>query len=284
MLDFHRLFRSRLPSGATACTISPPGQAPLQISGVAAADPFIFGRLAQGMPFEPHVLTTLGKLIAQGDTALDVGANIGWFSLYMSRQTGPRGQVIALEPARDNLLLLRHNLRQNAIRNVRVVAAAAGARRGHAWLRLSRENAGDHRIGGQPGKPDTARIKMVALDDLVLPSGPVVMKMDVQGAESFVLDGAARILARERLRLITEFWPFGLLDCGASPAALVDKLARHFQRFWVLFQEHPPREVTPSELLRMAGEGLSPATQMFTDVVCLRSNDAAGIAQMASLY
>ncbi len=114
------------------------------------------------------------------------------------------GQVIALEPARDNLLLLRHNLRQKcdperfALSPLRQVRGGA-----HAWLRLSRENAGDHRIGGQPGKPDTARIKMVALDDLVLPSGPVVMKMDVQGAESFVLDGAARILARERLRLIT---------------------------------------------------------------------------------
>jgi len=280
MLRLRRLFVGRLPLGARSVTIRPPGQEPVQLSGLAAGDPFIFGQLARGEPFEPHVLITLGQLIVPGATVLDVGANLGWFSLYMSRQTGPCGNVIAIEPGPDNLLLLRHNLRANGARNVRVVAAAAGAARGPAWLRISNENAGDHRITRRPDGARTVRIKAVTLDELAVPPGPVVVKMDVQGAEPFVLDGAAALLARNDVRLVTEFWPFGLVDCGTSPAALIDALVRHFQRFWVLFQDQLPYEVTPAKLLKMADAGLAPATQMFTDVVCLRAADTEGISRM----
>jgi len=120
----------------------------------------------------------------------------------------------------------------------------------------------------------------VTLDGLSVPPGPLVIKLDVQGAEPFVLQGAVGLLARPQLRLITEFWPHGLVDCQTSPAALLDLLAPHFQHFWALFQDRLPWKVTISQLMDLVAGGLAPHMQLFTDVICLRADDAEGIARM----
>jgi FkbM family methyltransferase len=272
-----------LPRGAETCEVTPPGIAPLRITGLPAGDPHIYGRLRQGDLFEPHILAALRKLIAPGGTVLDVGANIGWFTLCMRHLAGRTGTVVAIEPDPTNLRLLRHNLRRNrAAAAVRVVAAAAGAQPGATLLRRSTSNAGDHRVGGQAGDANTIAVRVVALDSLAHLCGslPLVVKIDTQGAETGILEGAATLLRRHPARAIIEFWPFGLVDCGSSPDALVAEITRHFDRLWVLFQHQKPQPVTPDELLHMAATNLSPKTEMFADIVALRTGDAEAVASM----
>src|SRR5580765_3207524 len=64
--------------------------------------------------------------VTRGATVVDVGANVGYNTVYASRLVGPAGHVIAIEPAADNARLLRDNLTANAITNVVVHQAAAG--------------------------------------------------------------------------------------------------------------------------------------------------------------
>lgn len=66
------------------------------------------------------------EVVRQGDTVLDVGANIGYNTVYLSRAVGPSGRVIAIEPAHDNLEVLRQQLAANGLSNVTVYSVAAG--------------------------------------------------------------------------------------------------------------------------------------------------------------
>lgn len=75
--------------------------------------------------------------LAPGDVVIDVGGRRGFFSVLAGARVGPRGRILALEPAQENLALLRENLRRNRLRNVTVVPAAAAARAGRAPLHLA---------------------------------------------------------------------------------------------------------------------------------------------------
>ncbi len=275
-----RLWRAAFPRHDTA-GITVPGVGPLAISGCAAADPFIFGRLQRGEMFEPHILAGLAALIAPGATVIDVGANIGLFTLCAARLAGPQGRVLAVEPEAGNVRLLRRNIRQNGIRHVRVLAAAASRHEGTARLGLSQANAGDHRLASQSRQAGIA-VRTLRLDDLVRePRGLLVLKLDIQGSEVAALSGAARLLAGSAtVRVLAEFWPHGLVDCGSSADALVSLLEHHFQRFWILWSHCGPLPITPAGLRHAAATNLAPATEMFADIVALRASDTAGIAAM----
>jgi FkbM family methyltransferase len=284
-----RLFRERLTLGAPrgeTVRIDVAGIGPLAITGDPATDPFIFGRLQGGAMFEPHILAALAALITPGATFVDVGANIGLFAICGSRLAGPTGRLVAIEPDPANLRLLRHNLRQNGVRRAQLHACAAGDSAGSAMLCRSAENAGDHRVGSQSQRADLVAVRTDRLDRLVPPGGiaPLVVKIDVQGSEPLVLRGMEGLHDRGApLRLVAEYWPFGLLDCGGAAEDFVAPLARRFDRFWALWQHCPPVPATPDDLLHMAHTNIAPATRMFTDIVALQATDSAGIAAMNTL-
>ena len=76
--------------------------------------------------YETREIDLLCSFVKPGDCVLDVGANIGLYSLALSRAVGPSGRVIAVEPDPDNLALLRRNLQANGCTNVTVVEEALG--------------------------------------------------------------------------------------------------------------------------------------------------------------
>src|ERR1019366_3705525 len=80
--------------------------------------------------FEPRETRLLRDLLAPGDTFIDVGAHIGWFTTVAARRVGGAGQVVACEPYPSNAVMLKGNLARNDCKNVRVVEAALGSRPG----------------------------------------------------------------------------------------------------------------------------------------------------------
>jgi FkbM family methyltransferase len=171
--------------------------------------------------FEPWETELVKAELRPGDTVLDVGANIGYYTLLFARLVGPRGKVYAFEPDPDNFALLSHNVRLNGYRNVVLVNKAVSDRPGAARLFLSDSNTGDHRIydscDGRPSLP----IETTDLDSFFRAFKGYFdfIKFDIQGAEWAALQGMKGILARhDRLKMVTEFWPFGLKRYGASAA------------------------------------------------------------------
>jgi FkbM family methyltransferase len=130
----------------------------------------------------------------------DVGANVGFFTLLAARAVGSAGTVVAFEPAPNALALLRRHLALNPRPNIQLVAAAVGATSGTAAFHTSSASS----IGRLDAAGETM-VQVVALDDEIdngrLPI-PDVIKIDVEGFEAAVLDGARRLLATRGPALI----------------------------------------------------------------------------------
>ncbi|WP_328702987.1 FkbM family methyltransferase [Arenibaculum pallidiluteum] len=161
---------------------------------------------------EPE-LRELHRFVRPGDVFVDVGANIGLYSLKAARLAGPTGRVVAVEPGRTAADLLEENLALNRHANVAahvaVVRKALSDRSGEATL---------HHIaaGNDPqafslltdgSAPGAERVETTTLDALAAQLGlPRVdcVKIDVEGAEPLVIDGGREVLTRWRPTIIFE--------------------------------------------------------------------------------
>jgi FkbM family methyltransferase len=113
---------------------------------------------------------------------IDLGANIGVFSLIAARRLVPRGHVIAVEPNPAVFSVLQENVVANRLRNIEVVFAAAAAQTGAAGLHFAPHSMGATIVG--PTNGCSVTVPTVSLSDLVAKAGHVdLMKCDIEGAE-----------------------------------------------------------------------------------------------------
>ncbi|HEX4127232.1 MAG TPA: FkbM family methyltransferase [Acidimicrobiales bacterium] len=161
-----------------------------------AADAAVTPGLLSG-EYEVHLSAVFEKYCTTGMTVIDVGANIGYYSLLASRLVGPSGRVIALEPNSENCRLLLSSLRLNDITNVQLLPVAADTSTGWAYYSTHVGSNGGLIEGGELlSRPGTV-VPTFRLDELV--DGRVdLLKMDVEGAEGRVVRGATRIIERDR--------------------------------------------------------------------------------------
>jgi hypothetical protein len=80
--------------------------------------------LRGGNLYEPHIANLLVRVLGKGDVAVDVGGNIGFFTVLASILVGPAGRVVAFEPGTENLERLRANLALNDCKNVTIIEKA----------------------------------------------------------------------------------------------------------------------------------------------------------------
>jgi len=159
---------------------------------------------------------------------VDVGANIGYYSLIAADQLQGSGQVIAFEPDVRNFALLEKNLQENVLSGVRAVNAALSNKKAAGHLFLSDSNFGDHQIYDNGDNRPHQAIELLNggeyLSDKI--SHIDLLKIDTQGAEYGVIAGLMPLLRASgpRLSIIIEFWPFGLRRAGASAHQLLDLL------------------------------------------------------------
>jgi FkbM family methyltransferase len=184
-------------------------------------------KLCQDGSFE-HFETDLAlRDVAEGDVVVDVGANIGYYTLLFARRVGPGGHVYAFEPDPRNFELLRRNILQNGYTNVTCVPCAVSDCAGFGRLYRSADNRGDHRIYDSHDGREAIDTRCISLDDYFVGVNRAVnfIKMDIQGAEAQALRGMCRLLARSPgVRIVTEFWPRGMTLCGDDPRKFLDEL------------------------------------------------------------
>jgi FkbM family methyltransferase len=145
----------------------------------------------------------------RGATVVDVGANIGYNTVYAARRVTGTGRVIAIEPAPDNLAVLQRNIAVNNLHNVAVKAIAAGRDHGTRDFFLRGEISAVNSFFPEScyaAVTSVTPVTVAPLDDLV--DGDVALvKIDVEGAELDVLAGMPRLLRRPGLHLIVEWHP-----------------------------------------------------------------------------
>lgn len=171
---------------------------------------------------EASTLSPLRSIAVPGSTVIDVGANIGFFSVRFGRWVGPDGHVIAIEPEAQNMATLRRRVRRAGLQQtIDCVEAVAADRPGEMRLALQYQ-PGAHRIAAA-GKPVSA----VTLDDLTMnePRRVALIKIDVQGAEMMVLTGARRVIEMHRPAIIIEVDDHALQRFEASAREMITLFA-----------------------------------------------------------
>lgn len=183
---------------------------------------FAVGReLLDGRPYEPHIAATLTSFLSPGATFVDVGANIGVFSLMAASIVGSGGRVIAIEPNPSNCRLIGMGAHENGFTNVEIIPGAVGDEPKtlvFASLVGSNGIVGDPVLTGPPG-PGASLIRAETLNHLLAREPRVdFIKMDIEGAEHRALLGAREVIARHKPPIALEFTPLGLPTVsGATP-------------------------------------------------------------------
>ena len=160
--------------------------------------------------FEQSELAFVRHLVKPGDHVLDLGAHVGFFTIHLAALVGPAGTVTAFEPFEENAELLERSIRENGFGDrVRLERAAVSHSSGRVPLTFATEtlNSGGAFVvtdGRAVAGHAVRHVRGVALDDLALPRPIGFIKMDVEGAEPLVLEGAARLIAADRPVILSE--------------------------------------------------------------------------------
>jgi len=198
--------------------------------------------------FEAGPIERLQEFVPDGSVVIDVGANVGFFTLRFAQWVGG-GEVISIEPEDRNYQNLISALKRKGLfGRVRALKAVAAATAGRMFLEINHLHPADHKLS----RDDTGTVvDAVRLDDLVQNKRalrPSLVKIDVQGAEMLVLQGAPDILRLSGPALFVELQEEGLQKFGSSVSAILDHLSRSgYEPYW-LMRAGPHRKTSPAEI------------------------------------
>jgi FkbM family methyltransferase len=213
--------------------------------------------------YEPDVSMLLIQVLRAGDVVFDVGANCGYFSVLAGALVGRGGQVVALEAAPACIERLKVNVARNAFHHLDIVAKAASNRVGETVFHLNRDNSGGNALwdpGLWPdneksrGRPESITVPATTLDAEWRGRGlavPKLIKIDTEGAEQMVLEGARELLSARVPFVVAELHEFGLEKLGASQASL--RALMHgfgYSTFTLYFSGAMPKFIPGSSQIR----------------------------------
>ena len=183
-----------------------------------------------------HDLKIFKDNVKNGDNVVDLGANIGYFTLILAKLVGPTGKVFAFEPDPRNLTLLKKNIEYNNYKNVIIVPKAVSNVNDKCTLYVGQKTFGQNRIY-KPEKTDTQKFiptdsETIRLDDFFKTNNLLnkisFIKMDIEGAEFLALDGMKEILKlNQNIKIFTEVDPHYLEDAGTSYEQFIDLLTEN---------------------------------------------------------
>jgi FkbM family methyltransferase len=176
--------------------------------------------------YEPPTARLIAALLRPGDFFVDVGANIGYFTLLAARCVGPAGRVIAFEPSPRTREELAGNIALNAASNVLIGAEALSDCEGEAtFYEGPEDHCGISSLRSIRDATRLVRVRTARLDDLLTPGRRVgLVKIDVEGAEARVVEGMIGRLESDRPDLIIEVTDGYLRELGDSAQGLCRRL------------------------------------------------------------
>jgi FkbM family methyltransferase len=197
--------------------------------------------------WEPNLTHWISERLSDGDVFVDVGANVGYFSLLASTLVG-RGHVVAVEPTPRAFAMLQESLRRSHTTNVRVVNAAAwhepSVLKMFSGPNLTMSSLmsdwaaqwNDHECCDVPA----ARLSDILTAEEIRTAR--IVKIDVEGAEWHVIEGMAELLenCRDDLEIMVEVTPKLLAAEQHTDGELIALFARHGYRPYILENDYSP--------------------------------------------
>jgi len=198
------------------------------------------------------------KYLKPGMTVLDLGANIGFYTLLARSIVGPKGKVIAFEPFPHNANLLGRSLKENLFANVIVVQAAISDAVGKTFLYLSPDFISEHSLlDYDKSSQKKIEVEVLTVDDYLEKMGNFkvdFIKMDIEGSETKALKDMKNTLKKNKhLILVTEFWPNGFYLAKSTPKKYLEDLKKiGFKIFHIDEFKQSVYPVNPDEMVKIA--------------------------------
>jgi FkbM family methyltransferase len=184
--------------------------------------------------WEPKEFLWLQQNVKLGDKCLNIGANIGYFSILMSSLVGVNGTVDAFEPNRELVSFFNQNILERDIKNITLHPIAIGSENKKMYFYRNRKNYGDGRMfdpritkGGGDWQffgfnkiPSRRKVRVLRIDDLELGSVDVVL-IDTQGFDHYVIRGMKNTFNSKLPKILTEFVPEWISDQGEDPVDIL---------------------------------------------------------------
>ncbi len=169
--------------------------------------------------YEEETCRWLQSNLGEGSVLFDIGANAGYFTLLGSKLVGASGRVVAFEPVPINVDVLQRQVDHNGCANVTIESSAISNHVGSVLFDIEGRNANSHLteidlIHAQSAPTASVEVACTTLDTWVADNGiqPDVLKIDVEGAETLVLEGAVDTLAHARPRIVLSTHSVALRD------------------------------------------------------------------------
>ena len=185
-------------------------------------------RLSINGVYEEFETEIVKKIIKKGDVVVDVGANIGYYTLIFAKLVGKEGKVFAFEPEPTNFNILKKNVKINEYENVTLINKAVSNKTGKMTLDLDEINKGGHSIS-KNNSEKTIEIESIRLDDYFKTYYGKInfIKLDIEGAEVEAIKGMSEILGKnEEANIMAEYNPQSLSNLGTNSEEYLTSLMK----------------------------------------------------------
>ena len=200
-------------------------------------DRYIGQRVALGK-YEPYETELILRQAQDGDVVVDVGANIGYYTVLLADKVGNSGKVYAFEPDKTSFEILKKNIKENNLKNVVTVNAAVGSRGEKKILYKSKKNLGDHKVYEIPlgfaASPFEERetVKIIKLDNFLKNKKIDLMKVDTQGWEPEVIKGAKNLISKNKPTIFMEYSPASYTQANLNGKKMMKFLRNIYKKIW----------------------------------------------------
>jgi len=207
-------------------------------------------RLSLSGVYEPFETETIKDIVKKGDIVMDIGANIGYYTLLLARFVGDKGKVIAFEPDSDNFVLLKKNVEINGYKNVILVQKAVSNKTEKIKLYLHKNDKKQHSIYDSSNSRKSIEVESIRADNYIDEKVDFI-KIDIEGAEGEAVLGMDDLLKKnEKIKIITEFSPCSLEKSSVGPKEFLELLLEHnFKLCEINEQKKELRQTNPAKLL-----------------------------------
>jgi len=223
-------------------------------------------RLSVYGKFEPFETEVIKKEIKEGDVVLDIGANIGYYTLIFAKMVGPKGKVFAFEPDTENFTLLKKNVEVNGYKNVVLINKAVSNESGKIKLYLNEYNHANHTIYPSENHHKSILIQSTSIDDFFKDyKGKInFIKIDTEGAEYLAVQGMPNLLNKNKnIKIITEFCPLWLEKSDIVAKEYLKLLSKHGFKLHHL-DKNTVKESNISDLLKI----YTVKKENYTNILC----------------
>jgi len=217
--------------------------------------------------YEKFETDIVKKVVKKGDVVVDIGANIGYYTLILAKLVGDTGLVYAFEPEPTNFNLLKKNVEINGYHNVILENKAVANLNGKISFYLDSENLGGHSVFMKKDSK-SVEIPSIRLDDYLKDVEKKIkfIKMDIEGGELEAIKGMSSILKENNdLKIMAEFNSPLLKDFKIVPEEYLQTFMRF--GFKIFHLDGKEKKIIPIEIKDFLRR-FPPENRSYTNILC----------------